>query len=66
MSRAGTTHGRDVKYKQHLIGKPEWKIHIGDLDLDGRIILKRKIKESVGRVQAGFIRLRIGTSGGLY
>jgi len=46
-----------------LVGKPGGKSHWGDLDIDGRIIL-RWIFGKWERVEAGWSWLRIGTDGG--
>jgi hypothetical protein len=45
-----------------LAGKPEGRNHLRDLGVDVRIILKWTLG---GKVRAGCIWLRIGTSGGL-
>jgi hypothetical protein len=37
--------------------------HLEELDVDGRIILKCNLKNSVGNTCTGLIWLRIGTSG---
>jgi hypothetical protein len=38
---------------------------LGDLDVDGKIILKLILKKYNERVLTGFIWLRIGTNGGV-
>jgi hypothetical protein len=39
--------------------------HLGDLDVDRRIILEWILEKFIGKVWTGFIWLRIRTSGGL-
>jgi len=46
-----------------LVGKPEGKIPLGDLDVDGRIIL-RWIFGKWEVLETGWSWLRIGTDGG--
>ena len=46
-----------------LVGKPEGKSHWGDLDVDGRIILRWIFGKWEG-VETGWSWLRIGTDGG--
>jgi len=46
-----------------LVGKPEGKSHWGDLDVDGRIILRWIFKKWEG-VETGWSWLRIETDGG--
>jgi len=46
-----------------LVGKPEGKNHWGDLDIDGRIILRWFFGKWEG-VETGWSWLRIGTDGG--
>jgi hypothetical protein len=58
-----STHGREGEYKV-LVGNPEGNRPIG-LAVGRRIILKRFLEKYEGVVQAGFIWLRIWTSGGL-
>jgi hypothetical protein len=41
------------------------KGHLGDLDIDGWIILEQTLEKQGGKVLIGFIWLRTGTSGGL-
>jgi hypothetical protein len=48
-----------------LVGKPEGKELLGDLGVDGRIILKCMLKELDARVWDGFIWLLIGSGGWL-
>jgi hypothetical protein len=48
-----------------LVEKPEERDHWEDLDVGGRIILRRILERSDGVVWTGFIWLKIGTSGGL-
>jgi hypothetical protein len=40
--------------------------HLGDLNIDGRIILKWLIKKYVVRMWTDFMWLRIGSSGSLF
>ena len=47
------------------VGKPEGEFHLKDTGVDGRIILKCKLKKEDGRVQIAFICHRIGTIVGL-
>jgi len=46
-----------------LVGKPEGKSHWGDLDIEGRIILRWIFGKWEG-VETGWRWLRIGTDGG--
>jgi hypothetical protein len=39
--------------------------HVEDLGIDGRIILECIVRKQSGKIWAGFIWLRIGTSGGI-
>jgi hypothetical protein len=41
------------------------KDHLGDLGIDGKILLKSNLKEWVVRIKTGFVWLRIVSSGGL-
>jgi hypothetical protein len=46
VGRTCSTHGGDVKYvKKIVVGDPERKDHLGDLDVNARIILKRKLRK---------------------
>jgi hypothetical protein len=47
------------------MGKPEGKRPVGRLEIGGKIILKWILEGYDSVVSAGFIWLRIGTSGGL-
>ena len=47
-----------------LVGKPEGKNHWGELDVDGRIILRWILRKWEGVVGTGWSWLRIGTGGG--
>ena len=56
--------GEDRGVHRALVGKPEERVHWGDQDVDGRIILRwifKKLEEVVG---TGWSWLRIGTDGG--
>jgi hypothetical protein len=44
-----------------LVGKPETKKHLEDLEVDGWTILKWILKREGGKVWTGLIRLRIAT-----
>ena len=46
-----------------LVGKREGKIHWGDQDVDGRIILRWILRKWEGVVLTGWSWLRIGTVG---
>jgi hypothetical protein len=48
-----------------LVGKPKGRYHSEDLDVVGRIILKWILGKEGWRLCTGFMRLRIGTGGGL-
>jgi hypothetical protein len=41
-----------------LVGNPEGDKHLGDLDVDGRIALKRNLQEIMCLNVDGFIRFR--------
>jgi hypothetical protein len=47
-----------------LVAKHERKNHLGNLGVDGKIILKSILKKYEGNVWAGLIRLRIEINGG--
>jgi len=47
-----------------LIGKLKGRCHTEDLAIDGRIVLECMLDKD-GNVWTGFIKLRIGISGGL-
>ena len=47
-----------------LVGKPEGKGHWGDLDVDGRIIIRWTFRKWEGVVWIGWSWLRIGTVDG--
>jgi hypothetical protein len=47
-----------------LVGKPEGRDHLGDTDVDGRIILRLIFRPWDVGVWVGLIWLRIGTGGG--
>jgi len=49
-----------------LLGKPEGEDYIEYLRIEETIILKCILKKYTGRVRAGFIWLRMGTSCGLF
>jgi hypothetical protein len=44
---------------------PNGRAQLGDLVVDGRVILKRILKKEDGRILVGFICLSIGTNAGL-
>jgi hypothetical protein len=46
-----------------LVGKPERKRQLENLDVDGRIILRRILERLDGMVWTGLICFRLGTSG---
>ena len=48
-----------------LVGKPEEIDHLGDVGVDGRVILKSILKKSFARTWIGLVWLRIGTGGRL-
>jgi cation transporter-like permease len=48
-----------------LVGKPERRDNLGDLRVDGMILLSSILKKICVRILAGFIWLGIGSSGGL-
>jgi hypothetical protein len=47
-----------------LVGKPKEGDHWGDIDVDGRIILRGIFRKWEGIVGTGWSGLRIGTGGG--
>jgi hypothetical protein len=47
-----------------LVGKPEGRVHWGDPDICGRIILRWIFRKWEGVVGTGWSGLRIGTGGG--
>ena len=57
--------GEDRVVHRVLVGKPEGKRHLGDQDVDGRIILRWIFRKFDVGVWSGFIWFRIGTGGGL-
>jgi hypothetical protein len=57
-------HMGEKKYRV-LMGILEKTDHLKDLDIAGRTILKRILKNFDGRASAGSIRLKTGTSGRL-
>jgi hypothetical protein len=65
MDRAcGTYGGRRGAYRA-LVGKPEGRNHLEDLDLDGMTILKWVFKKLDTEAWTGLIWVRIGTDGEL-
>jgi hypothetical protein len=48
-----------------VVGEPEGKKPLGNLEVDGKIILEWILGKRGGRLLTGFMWLRIGTSGGL-
>jgi hypothetical protein len=59
------THGRDEKSKcTHFIGKAEGRIRAENLDTCGKDNIRINLRKLGCKVWAGFIWLRIGTSGG--
>lgn len=58
------THGTGEKFLQNLVTKPERK-KLGDLSVDGSIMLKGILKTWGLKIWVGFIWLRIRTTGGI-
>jgi hypothetical protein len=54
MGETCNTHARDEKGIQNLEGKSEEKDELGDVILDGRIILKLMLRKYFLRVSLGF------------
>jgi hypothetical protein len=48
-----------------LVGEPKETVHLEDVSVDGRIILKSILKKPFARAWIGLFWLRIETSGGL-
>jgi hypothetical protein len=46
MGRACSKHGRSEKCIETLIGRRERKKHLEDVEVDGRVILKRMLNET--------------------
>ena len=65
MGRVRGMHGEEQRCKQYLAGNLNESDHVEQVSLRGRILLKWIIKWD-GRVQTGFIWLRIRTIGGLF
>jgi len=40
MGGTSSTHGRSEKCMRYMVGKPEEKVHSGDLGVDVKIIVK--------------------------
>jgi hypothetical protein len=51
---------------QYFFRRPKGRYHLGDLRIDGRILLKLIFKKRDVRVWTGFVWLRTGTSGRLF
>jgi len=45
MGAACRTHGDEDKYIQSLVGESWKKEHLGDFDVDGKVILKLNLKK---------------------
>jgi hypothetical protein len=63
--RACSLAGEKTNGYRFLVGNPEGKRTLEDLDIGGRIILQRMSVKQDGVVRTGFIWLRIGTTGWL-
>jgi hypothetical protein len=61
IERVCSAHGTDEKYIQNLLETLKGRDHIGDIGVDGRILLKWSLQGA----WAEFIALRIRTSGGI-
>ena len=57
-------YGREERCIQGFGGEASERDHLEDLDLDGRIILRRIFMKWNVQVWTGLIWLRIGTAGG--
>jgi hypothetical protein len=55
MDRACSTHGENRNAYRMLVGKPEGKRPLEDLDVGGRIILERILERYDGVVWTGLI-----------
>jgi hypothetical protein len=58
------TYGREESANRVLVEKPDGKNHLGDIGIDGRIILKLFLGKVDGGAWTGLIWLRMRTSGG--
>jgi len=62
MCRESGTYGRQERSTKILVGRPEERDHLGDLNVYGRILLKWIFKKWNG-AWTRLIWLRIGTDG---
>ena len=51
--------------RTELVERPEGRDHMGDLGVDGRIIMIQMFKAWDGEIWTGLYWIRIGTGGGL-
>jgi hypothetical protein len=65
MGGASIRHRRDGKCIRNFTWKPEGKRHLGDLGIDGSVILKWILKKQDMRVLTGVSWSRTECSGGL-
>jgi len=60
---ACSMHGKNDSYIQNVNWKTRGRDHLGDLGVDGRVILKLILKLYVLRMWTGFMCIRIVSSG---
>jgi hypothetical protein len=66
MDGACSTYGERRGTYWVLVGRTDEKSHLEDPGLDGRIVIKLVFQKWDGEPCIGFIRLRMGTGGGLF